>query len=184
MRSMKLGHLVVLSACGGHTPPAAPPPSPVHGEAVATTDAATLEKSPDSGQVDRVGAADGSLGPDGTNDLSFVSETEGPVAAMFLVSVDRGGAPTGQYQADTLVGQVESPRELGAKPGSGTAGLGVVEGDKVLNASDGSLPEVGPGKHRFLLYIAPSPSLQPGTRLRVYVQRPDKSLFAGASVMN
>ena len=43
------------------------------------------------------------------------------------------------------VGQAESPKELGAKPGSGTSGLGVVEGEKMLNAADGSLGELGPG---------------------------------------
>src|SRR4051812_22004865 len=74
-----------------------------------------------------------------------------------------------QYQPDTLVGQTESPEELGAKPGRGTSGLGVVEGDKMLNAADGSLSELGPGMHRLLLYVAPSPGTSarsPPARLR------------------
>jgi len=75
-----------------------------------------------------------------------------------------------------------TPLELGAKPGNGTSGLGVVESDKMLNAKDGSL-EVGAGPHRFTLYVAPSPAAA-GTKLRVYVQRPDKSLVAGGTVTN
>jgi hypothetical protein len=181
MRSTKFVWLVVgLSACAGGTLPAeAPSPAATGGTA-----GATLGKAPDSGKVDRVGTADGSLAPDGTNDLSFTSDVDGAVAALFLLSVDESGAPTGQYQADTLVGQTESPKELGAKPGSGTSGLGVVEGEKMLNAADGSLSELGPGMHRLVLYVAPSPGLPPGTRLRVYVQRPDKTLIAGATTTN
>ena len=49
---------VLLIACGGG---AAEPVTP----AGVPTTGATLEKSPDSGQVDRVGAADGALKPDG-----------------------------------------------------------------------------------------------------------------------
>jgi hypothetical protein len=181
MRNAMLGWLVILlSGCAsGSTPPAAAPTPPA-GDAAPVT----LDKSPDSGNVDRVGAADGSLAPDGTNDLSFVAEVDGPLTAIFLVTVDETGAPTSQYQADTLVGQSESPKELGAKPGSGTSGLGVVEGDKVLNAAGGSLGELGAGKHRLTLYVAPSPRLQPGARLRVYVQRPDRSLIASATITN
>jgi hypothetical protein len=181
MHNVKLGWLVLsLSACAGNAPPVEAPSPAATGDSAG----ATLGKAPDSGKVDRVGAADGSLTPDGTNDLSFVSEVDGAIAALFLLSVDESGAPTGQYQADTLVGQAESPKELGAKPGSGTSGLGVVEGEKMLNAKDGSLGEVGPGMHRLVLYVAPAPGLQAGTRLRLYVQRPDKTLIAGATTTN
>ncbi len=100
------------------------------------------------------------------------------------MSVDDGGTPTGAFQADTLVGSAESPPELGVKPGSGTSGIGVLEGDKLLNAKDGSLPELGPGPHRLTLYVAPSPAIAAGTKLRLYLQRPDKSLVAGATVTN
>src|SRR5882672_12448477 len=181
MQITKLGWLVLgLSACaGGAPPPEAPSPA-----ATGDSAGATLGKAPDSGKVDRVGATDGSLAPDGTNDLSFVSDVDGAIGALFLLSVDENGAPTGQYQADTLVGQAESPKELGAKPGSGTSGLGVVGGEKMLNAADGSLGELGPGMHRLVLYVAPSPGLPAGTRVRVYVQRPDKTLIAGATTTN
>lgn len=101
---------------------------------------------------------------------------------MFIVSVDDKGAPNGQFQADTLAGDQESPKELGAKPGKGTAGLGVSQDGKLLNAADGSLPALGSGKHRLVLYVAPSSSLAAGTRLRVYAQRPDKSVVSGATL--
>jgi hypothetical protein len=144
----------------------------------------TLEKSPDSGQVDRVGPSDGALSPDGTNDLAFVAQADGPIAALYLIAVDDSGKPTGTFQADTLVGESESPAELGAKPGSGTSGLGVFEGDKPLNTKDGALDGVGAGPHRLTLFVAPSAAVTAGTKLRLYAQRPDKSLVAGATVTN
>jgi hypothetical protein len=171
--------LVVMGMIGCAGSPTATPSS----GSAASGSAPTLEKSPDSGQVDRVGPSDGALGPDGTNDLAFVAQADGPISAIFLVGVDDGGKPTGTFQADTLVGATESPPELGAKPGNGTSGLGVVESDKMLNAKDGSLEELGAGPHRFTLYIAPSPAVA-GTKLRVYLQRPDKSLVAGGTVTN
>lgn len=146
--------------------------------------AITLEKAADSGSVDRVGASDGALAPDGTNDLAFVVHAEGPVAALFLVAVDESGKPSGTFQADTLVGDAESPAELGAKPGSGTSGLGVFEDAKILNGTDGALQPLGPGAHALTLYAAPSPALTSATRVRVYLQRPDKTLIAGNFVTN
>jgi len=169
--------LVVLGLIGC----AGSPPANV-GEPTASGGTITLEKSPDSGQVDRVGPSDGALSPDGTNDLGFVTQVDGPIAALFLVAVDDSGKPTGTFQADTLIGESESPAELGAKPGSGTSGLGVFEGDKALNAKDGSLDTLAAGPHHLALYVAPSATVSAGTKLRVYVQRPDKSLVAGATV--
>lgn len=166
--------------CAG-SPPPVPESAPV--AAAAPTAVPTLAKSADSGQVDHVGPSDGA-GPDGTNDVGFVATVDGPISAVFIVGVDAEGKPTGTFQADTLVGSAESPPELGAKPGSGTSGLGVLEEGKVMNAKDGSLQALGPGPHQLQLYLAPSPAIATGTMLRVYVQRPDKSLVAGATVTN
>lgn len=171
-----LALVALAGACGGETPPAASPASP----GVAATSGATLERSPDSGQVDRVGADDGALRPDGVKDLSFVTQVEGPIAAFFLASVDDQGAPTGQYLADTLVGDQPGPRELAGRPGGTTSGIAVFEGDKMVNAKDGSLPVLGAGPHRLTLYVAESATLKPGTKLRVYLQRPDKTLISGS----
>jgi hypothetical protein len=163
---------------------ASPPPVPETATPVAEPATPTLEKSADSGQVDRIGASDGALAPDGTNDLGFVATADGPIAALFLVAVDDSGKPSGAFQADTLVGEAPSPAELGTKPGNGTAGLGVVEGGKVLNAKDGSLQELAAGPHSLTLYIAPSPATPAGSKLRLYVLRPDKSVVAGSTVTN
>jgi len=173
--------LVVIGMLGCAANPSAPVES---GTPAASGASVTLEKSADSGQVDRVGPTDGALAPDGTNDLGFVAQVDGPVAALFLVAVDETGKPTGTFQADTLVGQSESPAELGAKPGSGTSGLGVFEADKALNSKDGALEAIGDGPHHLTLYVAPSGAVSAGTKLRVYAQRPDKSLVAGSTVTN
>jgi len=184
MRQLIIWTAFGIMSCAGNPPSvesgADKPPLPP----TTASESLTLEKAPESGTVDRVGASDGALAPDGTNDLAFVARGEGPVSAVFLVAVDAGGKPAGTFQADTLVGADESPSELGAKPGSGTLGLGVFEGAKMLNGTDGSLQAVGAGAHDFVLYVAPSPALTPGMRLRVYLQRPDKTLIAGAIVTN
>ena len=151
---------------------------------VLAADAPSLEKAADSGKVDKIGSQDGELAPDGTNDLSFSVKAIGPIAAIFLVTVDASGTPTGEYQADTLIGNAEGPKELGAKPGMVTRGLAVFEADKLLNAPDGSLAAIGAGAHTLTLYCAPADVLKAGTRLRIYVQRPDQSLVAGALVTN
>jgi len=125
-----------------------------------STTRATIERAADSGQVDRVGAADGALSPDGNMDLSFHCIVDGPVTALFLVTVDEAGTPTGAFQADTLTGAAESPRELGARSGAGTVGLGVAMGNRLLNAPDGSLPPLGEGTHDLVV------SYRPATRSR------------------
>jgi hypothetical protein len=170
---------LLVVGCGGTSQPLAAAPSD---PAVAAAGGGSLERAPDSGQVDRVGSSDGALQPDGTNDLGFVARIEGPVVAAFLVTVDDKGTPDGKFQADTLVDQNESPKELGAKQGNKTAGLGVVEDGKVLNAPNGSLPELAAGTHRLGLYISPAPEIQAGTRLRVYTQKPGRELVAWGTV--
>src|SRR4051812_15876589 len=124
----------LLIACGGEESSAPPAATPAAVPKAAPSTVVTLEKSPDSGQVDRVGPDDGALRPDGVKDVAFVMQVDGPVAAFFLVSVDDQGAPTGHYQADTLVGDQPGPEQLGSRSGGTTSGIGVVENDKLLNA--------------------------------------------------
>ena len=178
LRSLTVA-VLLLTGCGAE---AASTPTNVPAAAATTvTGALTLERSPDSGQVDRVGADDGALHPDGVKDLAFVAQVDGPVSAVFLVSVDEHGKATGQYQADTRVDDGPGPAELGGRPGGTTSGIGVVEGGKLLNAKDGSIPSLGAGAHRLTLYVAESATLTPGTKLRVYFLRPDHTLVAGGS---
>lgn len=175
---------ILVGGCGeaaSATPPVTPGSLPT---STTATSAATLEKSPDSGQVDRVGPDDGGLRPDGVKDLSFVTQVEGPIAAVLLVSVDDQGKPTGHYQADTLIGDQPSPAEVGERKGGTTSGIGVYEADKLLNGPDGTLGPVAAGAHKLTLYVAASATLKPGTKLRVYLQRPDKSVISGGTVTN
>ena len=179
-RQMRACTVVLVSllscACGGAAASANAPTSTVR---------ATIERSPDSGKVDRVGAADGALAPDGNSDLAFRCVVDGPVTALFLATVDETGNPTGAFQADTLVGAAESPRELGARSGGGTLGLGVTENDQLLNAPDGSLAPLGAGPHQLVLYVAASDDTVPiGTRLRLFVMRPNTTVLAGGMVTN
>lgn len=178
------GLAAVLVACGGEAATVAPPAAPSSPLAPTVTSGALLERSPDSGQVDRVGADDGALHPDGVKDLSFLAQTDGPVSAVFLVSVDDQGKPTGLYQADTLVGDQPGPAELGGRSGGTTSGIGVAETGTLLNAKDGSLAPLGAGPHRLTLYVAESATLKAGTKLRVFFQRPDRSLVAGGTLVH
>ena len=164
---------------------AAAPTAPTAPKAATPTDlTVTLEKSPESGKADKVGPNDGPLRPDGVEDYAFTASVDGPIAALFLVGVDEHGLPTGQFQADTLVANQERPEELGEMRGSATAGLGVFEGDKVLNGADGALPALTAAKRRLTLYVAKALELQPGMRLRLYVLRPAQSLVAGVTLTN
>jgi hypothetical protein len=179
---MRVSYLAVASLAVGCAGSPTPEPAAPVAETVTTESAPTLVKSADSEQVDRVGTSDGALAPDGVKDIGLTLTVDGPVEAIFVVAVDASGAPSGVFQADTLVGNSESPRELGAKPGAGTSGLGVFDADKLLNSNDGSLTPLAAGAHRLTLYLSPPPSLAAGKQLRVYVQRPDKSLVTGPAL--
>ena len=175
-----LAGLVVASlafACGGQPEPVTPAAS-----APAPFKAITLEKAPDSGQVDKVGEKDGALKPDGVNDLAFALSTDGPIKAILLVAVDGTGRSSGRYQADTLIGDQEVPKEVAIRWGANTAGLGVAERGALVNTPDGAIPALPDGPHSLVLYIAQAKVLTPGTRLRAFVLRPDGTVDAGATV--
>ena len=193
MRSLLLGVFLVpaltLLGCepAASTPAVASPTDVAVPKAAPTSTAdpsMTLERAANSGKVDRVGPNDGALQPDGVEDLVFTSSVEGPVAALFLVSVDEKNMPTGQFQADTLITNQERPAELGGMRGGTTSGMGVFEGARMWNASDGSLTLATSVRRTLTLYVAKALELQPGMRLRLYVLRPDKTLIAGATLAN
>lgn len=177
MRILSAFVVAFLIGCGGAPAESTPPPA-----TPAPFKAITLEKAPDSGQVDKVGETDGALKSDGVNDLAFALSTDGPVKAIFLVAVDANGRSNGRYQADTLIGDEEVPKDVAIKWGANTAGLGVSEHGNLVNTPDGSIPALPPGPHSIVLYIAPAKVLTPGTRLRVFVQRTDGTVDAGATI--
>lgn len=194
-------------ACGGDPPPEPKVPVPVAtvtatAEPVATAApvATTTDPTPairtqqaveeakilafargaDTGKVDKVGMADGSLKPDGQKDASFTLKLTGPVDALFLTGVDKTGEPMGEFQADTLVGNETMPNELAKHmKGGKTLGMAVFEGDKMLNAPDGSIRgKLTAGEHSVTLYIANVAGIKPGKSVRVYAQMPDGTVVA------
>lgn len=164
---------LLLAGCGGERPAQRPDPEPGPSKLAPLV----FERGADSGKVDKVGFKDGALKPDGVNDLAFRLTLDGPIQALFLVAVSASGSSNGQYQADTLIGDQEVPKVISTKWGNGTAGLGVVEQDVIINAANGSL-SLPAAQHQLSLYIAHHAALAKGARLRAYVQRPDGAVDA------
>lgn len=125
--------------------------------------------SPDSRQVDKVGVSDGAMGPDGSKDVVCLAEVEGPATALFVAAVTSKGEPTGDFQADTLVGGEPLPIELSLAGAAGkdSAGLFVFEGNTLLTAPDGSLRPLAAGRHRLTLYMTDHAAIRDGIRLFV-----------------
>jgi len=177
-----IGVGLVITACGGEEKPPASPSTtasaaPAESPPPAATSAAPADKpapsasaapppppkgkfttfafAANSGKIDKIGTKDGNLKPDGLKDLVFDAEFEGAPIAFMIVSSDKAGEPNGEFSADTFVGDQQLPSELAANLNQGkfTAGLGVAEADKLLNAKDGSvtLPD---GKHKLSFFIS------------------------------
>ncbi|MBK6691117.1 MAG: hypothetical protein IPG50_02755 [Myxococcales bacterium] len=189
MRPLALVLLVGLSACGGQaseTPGAkAPVPGPATSQATSPDGAIRAFKvGADSLKADKVGGSDGALKPDGSPDHAFTAEIDGPVTAVFLASTNAAGEPNGEYQADSVTGVDQIPKDfpLTVRAGMLTAGVGVWEGDKLVNRPDGSIEPLGAGTHRLTLYVASTGILQPGVYVRLYALRPDKSVVRSAAL--
>lgn len=149
----------------------AAPPAPPKGSFQAFARATNFDK------VDKVGKGDGAFKPDGVKDLVFDVEFEGPATAFIVVSTDGEGLPNGEFNADTFVGGEHLPREMGANLNEGkyTAGVGVYEGDKLLNAKDGSIAALAEGRHKLTFYVSSkdAPKTGPFKAIAVFA---DKSI--------
>jgi hypothetical protein len=176
----------VIVGCGGSDQP--PPQTPANTTTASATPTGagggvrTLAAAPDSLKTDKVGGSDGALKPDGSPDFALNVDLDGPVSAIFLLGVDAKGEPTGDYQADTITGLDQLPKDfpIAVRAGMLTAGIGVWEGDKMLSKNDGSIEPLGPGPHKLTLYVASTGVLKPGeSHVRIYVSRPDKSVVKG-----
>jgi hypothetical protein len=183
--------VTLTMACGGSEP--APQTAANASSSTAASTASTpagasagggirsLTVSPDSGKVDKVGGSDGALKPDGSPDIVLTADLDGPVASIFLISTGANGEPNGDYQADTITGLDQLPKDfpIAVRAGMLTAGIGIFEGDKLVTKPDGSI-DLGPGPHKLNLHIAATGVLQPGTgHVRIYIARPDKTVVKG-----
>jgi len=182
--------LVGISSCNGDTPPpkqaepttsasvaasVAPsasvePPAAAKGTITAFAHAAT------SGTVDKVGEKDGAFKPDGVKDTVYDLEYEGAATAIFVMTCDKQGELTSEFDSDTLVGDQTIPKEIAGilNAGKTTAGLVVYEGDKLMNGKDGSLAPLAEGKHKLVLHISKKDI--PKAPVRAFVLLPDGSL--------
>jgi hypothetical protein len=158
----------------------APPPR----QAIEETKIVSFERSPESLKIDKVGVADGALTPDGQKDIVFTLKLSGPIESVYITSIDaKTGATTGEFQGDTLTGTTIQPNEFAAlRAGGRTVGIGVMEGDKLVNKPDGSLPALPGGAHTYTLILANSPSLKAGKPIGVFVQTPDHQVVKGPIV--
>jgi hypothetical protein len=206
MKSYVAGLFVLLIGCGRDKPPPKPvdpvgtataSTAPVASTAPTTTEAPdagpppapapkgtinTFAKSANSGKVDKVGAKDGEFKADGVKDTVFDLEYEGAAATgVFVMSVDKEGTLTSEYDADTMTGEQKIPQEIAGvlNHGKHTAGLAVFEGDKLLNGKDGGVA-LTEGKHKLALHI--SAKDLPKTAFRAFVLLGDGSLVKSAII--
>lgn len=156
--------------------PAPPAPPAPKGRFVSLALATT------SGNVDRIGNKDGAFAADGVRDLVFDAEVEGAVVAIIIVSTDDDGRRNGAFSADTYVGTQTPPSEAGAevRPGLMTAGIGVYENDKLMNASDGSLAPLPEGRHSLTLHVSSREA--PKGNFKAFVVLEDRSLVGSPVV--
>ncbi len=115
---------LLLVACGGGGGETATggPTAPTASTSSASTPGLKLAWSPDSRKVDKVGSGDGASSPDGQKDVVVAADVEGPAKALYVASVTSKGEPTGDYQADTLVGEEQPPPgAASARPAAATA---------------------------------------------------------------
>lgn len=151
--------------------PAKPPP--MKGTVVSFT------RSAQSGKVDKIGEKDGNLKPDGIKDTVFDLEYSGEATAFFIMTTDATGQLTSEFDADSMVGEQKLPAELAPiyNNGKNTAGVAVYEGDKLLNAKDGTVTALPAGTHKLTLHI--SSKAIPKSAFTVYVLLPDGNVVKG-----
>jgi hypothetical protein len=159
----------------------APVEQPAPRQKIEETAISSFERSTESLKIDKVGVADGALTPDGQKDVVLTLKLTGPFESVYVASVDaKTGATTGEFQADTLTGTVIQPNEFAAmRSGARTVGVGVFEGDKLLNNPDGSLPPIAGGAHTLTLVLANSASLKVGKPIAVFIQTTDHQVVKG-----
>jgi hypothetical protein len=135
--------------------------------------------------VDKISMKDGNIHSDGNRDHVFTATVEGPVDALYLVTVDDKGAPIHGFRADTVSGHVELPQELAAAGqvdvGRMTVWIAVVENNRFINEESGSV-KLAAGPHVLRLYVPNTGTLRPNSHLRLYGRAPNGAIVGGPTV--
>lgn len=137
-------------------------------------------KRADSLKVDKIAGNDGNLKPDGRNDAAFDVTLRGPIVALYLFSTNDKGEPDGSWQYDTIVGKQAYPAALKSLVAAGgmTAGMGVFEGDKVLNRDDGAFELSDTAEHKVSVYFSDIGAFQPGAHFKLVAETADHALLS------
>jgi hypothetical protein len=180
--------LVLSAGCKSSDTPAAEEPKagekPKH--ATETTAKITaLALHDENLNVDRISMKDGNIHADGNRDHVFTATVEGPIEALFLVTVDEKGAPIHGFRADTVSGHAELPQELAAAGqidvGRMTVWIAVVENNKFVNTDSGAV-SLAAGPHALKLYVPNTGTLRPNSHLRLYGRAPNGAIVGGPTV--
>lgn len=178
MRYAILG-LGLLVACGGDdTAGGAKNPSDVKTTAATPAAITAFAKRDDSQKVDKIGVM-ASFKPDGKNDAAFDVTVKGPLIALLIDAADDS-----TWQWDTYTGTNDIPAAMKpfAPGGSQTGDLGIFEGDKLLNAADGSFKLDDDKEHKLTIYIVDTGAFSAGAKFKILGETPDHKVIEGPTI--
>ncbi len=166
----KLAVLALLAACGGGAADVKNPTDTKPSGAAITQ----FAKRDDALKVDKIGGADGQLGPDGHNDAAFDATIRGPAVGVLVFAESDNS-----WQWDTYVGIQDVPVQMRAlvPKGSMTGGIGVFENGKPLNGPNGSFVLLDDKEHHVVVYISDNGAFQPGSAFKMLAETPDHKII-------
>lgn len=181
-----LGILILLAACkSSQTPPPEQPGVKPKPAATTTAKVTALAVDNENLNVDKISMKDGNVHADGNRDLVFTATVEGPINALYLVTVDEKGAPVHGFRADTIAGHEELPAELSAAGqidvGRLTVWIAVVENNQFINEDSGRV-DLAEGLHHLRMYVPNTGTLRPNSRLRLYARATNGAIVGGPTV--
>lgn len=184
MKTIACVLILATAACGGAAAEGPKNPGtltntpPLAGSSKASISG--FAKRADSLKVDKIAGNDGNLKPDGRSDAAFDVTLRGPIVALYLFSTNDKGEPDGSWQYDTIVGKQAYPAAIKSLVAAGgmTAGIGVFEGDKVLNKDDGSFALSDAAEHKVSVYFSDIGAFQPGAHFKLVAETPDHELVS------
>jgi hypothetical protein len=171
-----------LLACGGGGDDAGgggtKTPNDVKTTSASAAAITAFAKRDDSQKVDKVGVM-ASFKPDGKNDAAFDVTVKGPLIALLIDAADDS-----QWQWDTYTGQNDVPKDMKAfAPGGAQTGdLGIFEGDKNLNAADGSFKLDDDKEHKLSIYIVDTGAFSAGAKFKILGETPDHKVVEGPTI--